>query len=269
LLIKFGKGVAFLNKESFFKRKEKKELTIEEGRRLFYLFLFSIAFLVYLLAGPLNFVFDNLTSQLNNLFSDLNIPKTSVLIAPIVEESLKMFGYSILFLLPVKFSKRLGYDSKAQFIKEYILTAFLLSAGIFGIFEGLGKNILFCPACIPSFIILQSLVHITYSIYPFILGIKYRNCFVCFLPIAIILHAVHNFIIGVYYDNKWVTFSMVMIFLMPFIILERKQISSFCNKNIKSFCNFLKKTCFKKHILLIISILVLIYIFLCCLLAFG
>jgi hypothetical protein len=257
-----------LNKKNFLKRTDKKEFTIEERRRVFYLFLFSIAFLVYLLAGPLNFVFDTLTSQLNNLFSNLNIPKTGVLIAPVVEESLKMFGYSILFLLPVKFSKRLGYDSKSEFIKDYLIIAFLFSAGLFGFFEGIGKNILFCPVCVPSFVILQSLVHITYSIYPFILGIKYRNCFVCFLPIAILLHAVHNFIIGVFYDNKWVTFAIVIIFLIPFMIIERKQILLFCKKHIQNIVIFLKKSRYNKHLLTLSFIIIFVYIFLCCLFAF-
>jgi len=251
-----------------FKLSKKRELTIEEKRRFFYIFLFAVGVLVFYIAAMINTIINDLTSQHIVVVSGLEIPKLGVLIAPVVEECLKMFGYAIIFLLPRSYSQKLGYNSKSEFINNYIVIAFLFSVGLFGVLEGMGKNIFFCPICFLSFVFLQSLIHITYSLYPFILGRRYRNWFVCFLPIAILLHAIHNFIIEVFYDNKWVTFAMVMIFLVPFILLEWKNISSFCKKHITAMFNFLKKSRFKKHILLLLFILMLVYIFLCCLLAF-
>jgi hypothetical protein len=78
-----------------------------------------------------------------------------------------------------------------------------------------------------------------------------------------LLHSVHNFVIGVFWNNKWVTFSMVILFLLPIMILKRKRI---CQIILKIFnCKNARKM---KITLTSLFILIYIYIFLCCLLAF-
>lgn len=196
-----------------FRTKVKRAPTIKDKKFLLYIVFFAVSYLVFSIAAILNGAFNDLTSKYSIIIRGLDIPRLGVIIAPIVEEVIKFLGYAIIFLFPLKISKSLGYKNKSEFVSDYLPIAFLFSVGLFGVYEGVYKNINFSSFCILSFVILQSLTHITYSIYPLILGRKYNNWFVCFLPIAILLHAVHNFMIEVVRDNKWVTFTMVTIFL--------------------------------------------------------
>ena len=240
-----------------------KNLPIEERKKLFYTFLFVISAFLFCLTGLINHYLGNIVfPEHETIINNVKIDAPAVIIAPITEEIIKLLGYGIIFLFNFNKFFRLNYKNKSNFIADNLLLAFFISAGGFGFFEGF-KNARFiftCPFCIPSFIILNILIHITYSIYPLIVGKCYRNCFVAFLPIAMLLHSVHNFILGVFWDNKWVTFIMVTIFLLPLLIINRKETFSFLRRY------FLKKLTNKQIFLLLL--LIYFYIFLCCLLAF-
>lgn len=193
------------------------------------------------------------------VLDSVSINKTSVIVAPIVEEIIKFAGYGVILFVDFNVMFKLGYNSKKEFIEHNIPIFFILSAGIFGLQEGIEHNAGFCIYCLWGFVFLNALIHITYSIYPYIFGRKYANRFIYFLPIAMLLHSVHNFMIDTVWDNKWVTFVMVTIFLLPLVILERK-----------SLVNLIKgKNERRKRIFLTsIFVIIYVYIFLCCLLAF-
>jgi len=237
----------------------KKDLSKEDKKLILYLLFFAVSSFLYYFAGVINTGFNNLLSNYSFVINEITIPKVGVLIAPIVEESIKLFGYVILFLFSLNFISKLDYNSKKDFLNENLAVAFLISAGGFGFLEGISHNLGFNKLCFIAFIFLNTLIHITYSIYPFILGRRYNNWFVVFLPIAILLHATHNFILEVFWNNKWVTFAMTLIFLVPLLILIRKDIRNVIGVLLPKI---------NKNILLGIFIIIYIYIFLCCLLAF-
>lgn len=147
----------------------------------------------------------------------------SIFTAPIVEEIVKFIGYGIIFFIPSHFWR--WYSSKEEFINDHIIPTFLISIGLFGFMEGISHNspkygfIFFW-----MYVLLNICIHMTYSIYPFILGRYSGNWFIVFLPIAMLLHAVHNFILNFFWDNKWVTFTMFNIFFVPLMIVKRNDI---------------------------------------------
>lgn len=246
--------------------KHKKRKIIHYEKILIFIFLLLIlSCILFIIAGNLNYHFDNLFSKYIIIVKDIAIPKTSVMIAPIVEETIKFVGYVVLLFFNLKIISKLGYASKRKFLNDYLSVAFLISAGGFGLFEGAIHNAGFNRLCFIAFISLNMLVHITYSIYPFLLGRKYHNWFICFLPIGILLHAFHNFLIDLVWDNKWVTVLMVTVFLLPILLLERKN----WYKIFEKFYN-VKVEDFKKanRIFYLIFVVVFVYIFLCCLFAF-
>ena len=156
----------------------------------------------------------------------------SIFVAPVIEEVMKMSVYLILFLGSYRFFKD-KYESKDVFIKRHLVFFFLLSTFMFGFMEGIINNanaVKFGMVSFYSYVLLNIYIHTTYSFYPFILGKKFRYCFICFLPIGILLHGVHNLIIKVFWDDKWVTFLFVTFLLFPFIILERKNIVNLFGK---------------------------------------
>jgi len=214
---------------------------------------------IFLIIPILNTVIDRLLASYPLVINGININKASVIIAPIIEESFKFIGYFIVFLVDFNKIFGLGYNSKKEFINDNIGILFIISVGAFGLQEGMSHNMGYSIVYLWAFWILNSLVHITYSAYPFLFGRKYNNSFLLFLPIGMLLHSVHNFIIDHLWDNKWVTFAMVVIFLMPLIYLERNNLVGIFRK-----CNPKKV----KITLIIISIVIFIYIFLSLLMAF-
>jgi hypothetical protein len=181
----------------------------------------------------------------------------SIFVAPIVEETLKMSVYLILFLGSYRFFKD-KYESRDLFINRHLVFFFLLSTFMFGFMEGIINNanaVKFGMVSFYSYVLLNIYIHTTYSFYPFILGKNFRYCFVCFLPIGILLHAVHNLVINVFWDDKWLTFIFVTFLLFPFIILERKNIVNFFGRYMNCF-----KTV-KQKVIFIYSILIISYIF--------
>lgn len=214
---------------------------------------------IFLIIPILNTVIDKFLTPYSLIINDININKASVIIAPIVEEILKFMSYFIIFLVDFNKIFDLGYNSKKEFINDNIGIIFILSVGAFGLQEGMSHNTSYPIVYLWAFWILNSLIHITYSAYPFLFGKKYNNSFLFFLPIGMLLHSVHNFIIDHLWDNKWVTFSMVVIFLLPLVFLERSNIVGIFRKGNP------KKV---KVVLAIISIVIFIYIFLSLFFAF-
>lgn len=252
--------------ETTTKSSKKGEFSFENKKLILYISLIILAGILFIFAGYINIGFNNLLSNFNIVISGITIPKLSVIIAPIVEEIIKLVGYGILFLFSVKLISILGYKSKKDFLNNNLIVAFIISAGVFGFIEGAEHNPGVSFYYFYGFVFLNTLIHITYSIYPFIFGRKYGNCFICFLPIAILLHSVHNFMIDVVWNNKWVTFAVVTIFLAPLLVLERKNLFSPVEKFMLP-----RKIKDKRKANVILSlafILIHIYIFLCCLLAF-
>jgi len=233
----------------------------KERRQLVILLLLLISFVIFYLAGLINSGLKYLLSDFSLISNEIKIDMFGVIIAPIVEETLKFLGYSIIFLYAFNDKFRLGYWDKFEFADDYLGIAFVFSVGIFGFSEGIAKNIVFNPLCLVSFVLLNIFIHITYSIYPFILGRSYNNQFLFFLPIAILLHSVHNFILTSLWNNKWVTFTMVTIFLLPVLFVIRTKVLSFINKYSPFKIN-------NSQIVIIFSVIYL-SIFLCCLLAFN
>jgi hypothetical protein len=236
-----------------------RQLSQSDKTLVFYMLLLMLSFTLLLLASFLNENLGKLLSDYSIVMSGVSVPNVAVLIAPIVEECIKLFGYSVLFLLPLEFRSWMGENHKDAFINNNIAIAFIISAGGFGFFEGFLHNAGFNRLCFISFISLNVFAHMTYSIYPFVLGRRYRNRFFVFLPIAMLIHAVHNFILKMAWDNKWVTFAIVMVFLVPLLILERK--------NMVELANRLFPEISWKYIL-VAFIILFVYIFLCCMLAF-
>lgn len=229
--------------------------------RLFIILLFLISFIIFRLAGLINTGLKYLLSNLSLTLNGIKIDTWGVIIAPTVEETLKFLGYGILFLYDFNDKFRLGYWDKFEFVDNYLGIAFVFSVGVFGFLEGFYKNLVFNSLCLVSFILLNISIHITYSIYPLILGRSYNNQFLFFLPIAILLHSVHNFILISLWNNKWVTFTMVTIFLLPVLFVIRANVLSFINKYSPFKIN-------NSQIVIIFSVIYL-SIFLCCLLAFN
>jgi hypothetical protein len=232
----------------------------------FYLVLILISIFPYMIGASLNTFFVNMLSDQRIVIQSLRIPFGSVVIAPINEEIVKFLGYATIYIFGLRFLNSLGYKSKKKFRDDYLLIAFLISAGGFGFYEGLYKNIQFGLWCLCSFTVLNMLIHVTYSIYPYILGRKYNNCFFLFLPIGMLLHSIHNFIITNVLDDKWVTFTMVTFLLLPIVVLERKKFYKIIER---IFFDKIKNSKKANLILSIIFILFLIYIFLCILLRFS
>ena len=201
------------------------ELTINRKQKLwhqiFFYILLIVSALMFILGGLLNTYFNKMFSTYHIVIQDLRIPLLGVVIAPIDEEIVKFLGYTFIYLFGIGFIRRFGYASKKKFRNDYLVIDFLISAGGFGLFEGVINNAGFGYWFLIGFIGLNTLIHITFSIYPFILGRRYGNCFFLFLPIGIVFHSVHNFIIGNIWDNKWVTLTMVTFLLLPIIIIER------------------------------------------------
>jgi hypothetical protein len=167
-----------------------------------------------------------------------------------------MSVYLILFLGSYRFFKDI-YKTRDKFIQKHLVFFFLLSTFMFGFVEGFINNsyaVKFGLVAFYSYILLNIFIHTTYSFYPFILGKKFKNCFMCFLPIGILLHAVHNLIIKVFWNNKWVTFIGVTFLFYPFLILESKNIVYLFGKYMK----FLKTN--KQKTILIYLVLVISYI---------
>jgi drug/metabolite transporter superfamily protein YnfA len=244
-------------------KRNKRPLTVEDKRMLFVSLFFFWSIILFVLAAIVNTGLDSVSSSYVFVMKNGTIiPRLSVVIAPVIEELVKWFGYALLLVFPLRFVLKLGYPTKNEFIDEWVFVAFLLIVGGFGFFEGLSNNssmIFRCVPCYIAFVLLNALIHLTYSVYPFVFGRKYRNWFVVFLPIAIMLHAVHNFIIDTVWDNKWVTFTMVTMLLLPLLVLERKQVWRLMN------CTEKQK---RKHVLVGLGLLGYSYIFFCCLFAF-
>lgn len=217
---------------------------------------------IFLFVPAINTLLKNLFSDVNLYVDKIRIDNLGVIVAPVVEESFKMLAYSVIFLADFNKIFNLGYKSKKEFINNNIGIIFLLSVGLFGLQEGISHNLGYSAIYLWAFWILNTLIHITYSVYPFIFGRKYKNYFICFLPIAILLHSVHNFLIIHAWDNKWITFGMVTIFLLPLIFLERKKILMLFRKLKKINQNRIK------FYLIVLSIIFYLYIFLSLFLAF-
>jgi len=96
---------------------------------ILYLLIFAISSLLYYMAGLINTAFNNLLSNFSPIVNNITIPKLGVIIAPIVEESIKLTGYTILFLFSIKFISKFEYRSKKEFINDNLAVAFLIAAG--------------------------------------------------------------------------------------------------------------------------------------------
>jgi hypothetical protein len=234
----------------------KQELTYKRKKNIFYLLLLLLSCILFLLASITNSTLNDLLSNYTIIIKGNSIPKLEIIIAPIVEECIKLFGYAVLLLLPLKARSWMDENQKNRFIENNIVIAFIISAGGFGFFEGFAHNLGFNTVCFIAFVSLNVLIHMTYSIYPFVLGRKYRNSFFAFLPIAILLHAIHNFILRMVWDNKWVSFMMVTFLLIPLLFLERDNIANIAKRLFSRI---------QKWILSIVFVVIYIYIFLCCL----
>lgn len=192
----------------------------------YYLIFFWCGFLFFL-TGLLNPFLTKLFSEEYTAFvNNIHIGQDEIMgifTAPILEEIVKFIGYGIIFFIPSYFWR--WYNSKEEFINDHIMFAFLISIGLFGFMEGISHNspkygfIFFW-----MYVLLNICIHMTYSIYPFILGRCYSNWFIVFLPIAMLFHVIHNFILNFLWDNKWVTFTMFSIFFIPLMIVKRKDI---------------------------------------------
>ena len=226
--------------------------------RLFYFLILSILCML-MVAVIINNYFNGLLSNYRIVIQSLRVPFISIIIAPIDEEFLKFLGYVSIYIVGIGAITTLGYASKKEFRNDYFIIWFLVSAGGFGLLEGMNNNIDFsCSLYFLGFIALNALAHITYSIYPYMLGRKYNNMFILFLPIGMLLHSVHNFVIDNIWNNKWVTFAMVTSLLLPIIFMERKNLYKIVER--LSFSKFEdpQKANFK---LCLLFVLLYIYIF--------
>jgi hypothetical protein len=232
----------------------------EINQLIFYLILILFCSFIFFLTGYMNLYFDNILSRYLIVIKYMKIPFLAVVIAPITEEIVKFLGYIFIYIISIKLVTGLNYSSKKEFRNDYLIIAFLISAGGFGFFEGIEHNQGFGFACLVPFVSLNMMVHITYSIYPFMFGRRYNNWFFLFLPIGMLLHSVHNFVIENVLDNKWVTFTMVTAFLLPIFFVERKNLY----KIIERFL-FIKFKNSKKVNRIITSLFTILYlcIFLC------
>ena len=232
----------------------------EINQLIFYLILILFCSFLFFLTGYMNLYFDNILSRYLIVIKYMKIPFLAVVIAPITEEIVKFLGYIFIYIISIKLVTGLNYSSKKEFRNDYLIIAFLISAGGFGFFEGIEHNQGFGLMCLVPFVSLNMMVHITYSIYPFMFGRRYNNWFFLFLPIGMLLHSVHNFVIENVLDNKWVTLTMVTAFLLPIIFVERKNLY----KIIERFL-FIKFKNSKKANRIIISLFAILYlcIFLC------
>ena len=232
----------------------------EADQLIFFFILILFCSVLFYLTGYINLYLDNILSRYLIVIKYLKIPFLAVVIAPITEEIVKFLGYIFIYIIGIKLVNGLNYNSKKEFRNDYLIIAFLISAGWFGFFEGIVHNQGFGLMCLVPFISLNMMAHITYSIYPFMLGRRYNNWFILFLPLGMLLHSVHNFVIENVLDNKWVTFTMVSAFLLPIIFVERKNLF----KIIERFL-FIKFKNSKKANRIIISLFTILYlcIFLC------
>ena len=238
------------------------KIEVNKGRisYFFILSLFLLGYLWIVIAGSLNEFFCNTLSSYSIIIQGLKVPFCGIVIAPIDEEIVKFFGYAIIYLIGIGLINALGYNSKKEFRNDYMIIFFLFSAGGFGFYEGVIKNSIFGSLSFIAFISLNTLAHITYSIYPYILGRRYKNMFIIFLPVAMLLHSVHNFVIGNMWDNKWVTFTMVTALLLPIIVMERKNFYKIVER---LFFDKFKNPKKANFVLSILFIFLYIYIFLC------
>ena len=231
-----------------------------------YTFLIILSIFLWFLGGALNSYFNGILSPYRIVIQDLKIPFLGVVIAPINEELVKFIGYMAVYVFGKRLINALGYKTKKKFIDDYLLIAFIISAGGFGLFEGIGHNLGWGSLCFIAFISLNAFIHMTFSIYPYILGRKYHNQFLLFLPLGMLLHSVHNFIIDFIWDNKWVTFMMITILFLPIVFFERK-----------NFYLIMERAVFEKIanpgrsnlILSILFISLYVFIFLCVWLRFS
>ena len=240
------------------------ELITEKKQKLwhqiFFYILLLVSALMFIFGAFFNTYFKEVFSNYQIVIQQLRVPLLEVVNAPIDEEIVKFLGYAFIYIFGIGFIRRIGYASKKKLRNDYLVIGFLISAGGFGLFEGVINNAGFGYWCLIGFIGLNTLIHITFSIYPFILGRKYGNLFFLFLPIAMVLHSVHNFIIGNVWDNKWVTLTMVTFLLLPIIIMERSHFYKIIERLL--FIKFAKP----KRVNFILSIsfgLLYLYIVLC------
>ena len=234
----------------------KKEL----NQLIFFFILILFCSVLFFLTGYMNSYFDNILSRYLILIKYLKIPFLGVVITPITEEIVKFLGYIFIYIISIKLITGLNYNTKKEFRNDYLIIAFLISAGGFGFFEGIVHNQGFGLICFIPFVSLNVIVHITYSIYPYMFGRKYNNWFFLFLPIGMILHSVHNFVIENILDNKWVTFTMVTAFLLPIIFVERKNLFKIIERFIFNEFKDPKKT---NRIIIVLFTILYCYIFLC------
>ena len=241
------------------------KIPIEDRKKIFYLVLLSIALPIITIASYINYFIYSFVGGCVTIYG-VRFDIQAVIAAPVVEELLKFFGYGIIFFIDFNRVFKLEYKSKENFIRDTVGIAFLISVATFGFWEGMFNNASFPLKYFYAFIFLNVFIHITYSIYPLVMGMRwgYRKV-ICFIPIAMVLHALHNFIITSIWDNKWVTFSMVTLFLIPIIILKRKSILSLISR-LPAF-RLVNPSNLKICVLLIL-VLVYIYIILCCTFAF-
>ena len=202
-----------------------------------FIYFFIVLSLCLLMVGVIiNNYFNGIFSNYCIVIQSLRIPFLGVVIAPIDEELIKCIGYCSIYLVGIRVITAIGYNSKKEFRNDYLSIWFLASAGGFGFLEGMNNNFGFGSLCFIAFISLNTLAHITYSIYPYLLGRRYNNMFVLFLPIGMLLHSVHNFVIDNIWDNKWVTFTMVTALLLPIIFMERTKLYNIVERLL--FINF-------------------------------
>jgi hypothetical protein len=232
----------------------------EINQLVFFFILILFCSLLFFIAGYLNSYYDDLFSRYLIVVRYLKIPLLSVVIAPVIEEIFKFLGYIFIYIIGVKLITGLNYNSKKEFRNDYLIIAFLISAGGFGFLEGFVHNKAFGLICLVSFVSLNMMVHITYSIYPYIFGRRYNNWFFLFLPIGMLLHSVHNFAIENVLDNKWVTFTMVTAFLLPIILVERKNLYRIIERFL--FINF-KDPKTANRIILVLFALLYCYVLMC------
>jgi hypothetical protein len=201
------------------------KLTVKQKQKLwhqiFFYILLLVSALMFIFGALFNTYFKEMFSTYQIVIQELRVPLLCIVIAPINEEIVKFIGYAFIYLFGISFIRRIGYASKKKFRNDYLIIGFLISVGGFGLFEGVIHNAGFGYWCFYGFVGLNMMIHITFAIYPYILGRRYGNMFFLFLPIAMVLHSVHNFIIGNIWDNKWVTLTMVTFLLLPIIIIER------------------------------------------------
>lgn len=234
-----------------------RKIPLKDKKQIFYAGLLLICSVLWCVTAYVNTGLGNLFSNYSIVINNVDIDKVAVIIAPIVEECIKLLGYGIIFLIDFNKLFHLEYKSKKDFIDDNLVYVFLISIGTFGILEGIVHNRDYYIFCVLAFVCMNTLAHLTDSVYPFILGRKHRNRFIVFLPIAIMLHSLHNLVITTVWNHKFVTLFMITVFLLPLLILKRN-----------TFFNLFKinNTGKIKIILTLVFILIYLYIFLCCLL---